>query len=112
LFRRTGRDADLRSHAVRPGTAGRIRRPSGSGLFREVRPPGQRHRGPAKRHQGAVGYRLQEIVYVRSDGTVVQASARLTTGSTLIWGRAAGRPAPGGRLRQGGRARGRRLRPL
>ena len=28
----------------------------------------------------------QEIVYVRSDGTVVQASARLTTGSTLIWG--------------------------
>ena len=28
----------------------------------------------------------QEIVYVRSDGTVVQASARLTAGSTLIWG--------------------------
>ncbi|HEX8007122.1 MAG TPA: hypothetical protein VF482_11915 [Trebonia sp.] len=28
----------------------------------------------------------QVIVYVRSDGTVVQASARLTTGSTLIWG--------------------------
>jgi hypothetical protein len=28
----------------------------------------------------------QEIVYVRSDGMVVQASARLTTGSTLIWG--------------------------
>jgi hypothetical protein len=28
----------------------------------------------------------QEIVYVRSDGTIVQASARLTTGSTLIWG--------------------------
>jgi hypothetical protein len=28
----------------------------------------------------------QEIVYVRSDGTVVQSSARLTTGSTLIWG--------------------------
>jgi hypothetical protein len=28
----------------------------------------------------------QEIVYVRGDGTVVQASARLTTGSTLIWG--------------------------
>jgi hypothetical protein len=27
----------------------------------------------------------QEIVYVRSDGMVVQASARLTTGSTLIW---------------------------
>jgi hypothetical protein len=25
-------------------------------------------------------------VYVRSDGMVVQASARLTTGSTLIWG--------------------------
>jgi hypothetical protein len=29
----------------------------------------------------------QEIVYVRSDGMVVQASARLTSGSTLIWGR-------------------------
>jgi hypothetical protein len=29
----------------------------------------------------------QEIVYVRADGTVVQASARLTSGSTLIWGR-------------------------
>ena len=28
----------------------------------------------------------QEIVYVRSDGRIVQASARLTTGSTLIWG--------------------------
>jgi hypothetical protein len=28
----------------------------------------------------------QEIVYVRTDGMVVQASARLTTGSTLIWG--------------------------
>jgi hypothetical protein len=28
----------------------------------------------------------QEIVYVRGDGMVVQASARLTTGSTLIWG--------------------------
>jgi hypothetical protein len=28
----------------------------------------------------------QEIVYVRSDGMVVQASARLVTGSTLIWG--------------------------
>ena len=28
----------------------------------------------------------QEIVYVRSDGMIVQASARLTTGSTLIWG--------------------------
>jgi hypothetical protein len=28
----------------------------------------------------------QEIVYVRSDGTIMQASARLTTGSTLIWG--------------------------
>lgn len=28
----------------------------------------------------------QEIVYVRSDGMVVQASARLITGSTLIWG--------------------------
>ena len=28
----------------------------------------------------------QEIVYVRSDGTFAQASARLTTGSTLIWG--------------------------
>jgi hypothetical protein len=28
----------------------------------------------------------QEIVYVRADGTVAQASARLTTGSTLIWG--------------------------
>ena len=28
----------------------------------------------------------QEIVYVRSDGMVVQASARLTSGSTLIWG--------------------------
>ena len=27
-----------------------------------------------------------EIVYVRRDGMVVQASARLTTGSTLIWG--------------------------
>src|SRR5215813_3944175 len=38
--RRTGRDADLRPHAVRPDTAGRIRRPPGSGLFREVRPPG------------------------------------------------------------------------
>jgi hypothetical protein len=25
-------------------------------------------------------------VYVRSDGMVVQASARLATGSTLIWG--------------------------
>jgi hypothetical protein len=30
----------------------------------------------------------QVIVYVRSDGTIVQASARLTTGSTLIWGTA------------------------
>ncbi|HEY7263741.1 MAG TPA: hypothetical protein VH589_19930 [Trebonia sp.] len=28
----------------------------------------------------------QEILYVRSDGAVVQASARLTTGNTLIWG--------------------------
>jgi hypothetical protein len=28
----------------------------------------------------------QEIVYVRSDGMIVEASARLTTGSTLIWG--------------------------
>jgi hypothetical protein len=28
----------------------------------------------------------QEIVYVRRDGMTVQASARLTTGSTLIWG--------------------------
>ena len=28
----------------------------------------------------------QEIVYVRSDGTVAEASARMTTGSTLIWG--------------------------
>jgi len=28
----------------------------------------------------------QEIVYVRSDGVTAQASARLTTGSTLIWG--------------------------
>jgi len=28
----------------------------------------------------------QEVVYVRSDGMIVQASARLTTGSTLIWG--------------------------
>jgi len=28
----------------------------------------------------------QEILYVRSDGTTVQASARLTTGNTLIWG--------------------------
>jgi hypothetical protein len=28
----------------------------------------------------------QEIVYVRSDGMIMQASARLTTGSTLIWG--------------------------
>jgi hypothetical protein len=28
----------------------------------------------------------QEIVYVRSDGVVVQTSARLTTGNTLIWG--------------------------
>ena len=28
----------------------------------------------------------QEVVYVRSDGTIAQASARLTTGSTLIWG--------------------------
>jgi hypothetical protein len=28
----------------------------------------------------------QEIVYVRSDGMIVQASARLATGSTLIWG--------------------------
>jgi hypothetical protein len=28
----------------------------------------------------------QEIVYVRSGGMVVQASARLTSGSTLIWG--------------------------
>jgi hypothetical protein len=28
----------------------------------------------------------QEVVYVRSDGMFVQASARLTTGSTLIWG--------------------------
>jgi hypothetical protein len=28
----------------------------------------------------------QEIVYVRSDGALVQASARLTTGTTLIWG--------------------------
>jgi hypothetical protein len=28
----------------------------------------------------------QEIVYVRSDGMIVQASARLTAGSTLIWG--------------------------
>jgi hypothetical protein len=28
----------------------------------------------------------QVIVYVRGDGTIVQASARLTTGSTLIWG--------------------------
>jgi hypothetical protein len=28
----------------------------------------------------------QEVVYVRSDGMTVQASARLTTGSTLIWG--------------------------
>lgn len=28
----------------------------------------------------------QEIIYVRSDGAVVQASARLTTGNTLIWG--------------------------
>ncbi|MBO0838880.1 MAG: hypothetical protein J2P28_25655, partial [Actinobacteria bacterium] len=28
----------------------------------------------------------QEVVYVRSDGMVVEASARLTTGSTLIWG--------------------------
>jgi hypothetical protein len=27
----------------------------------------------------------QEIVYVRSDGMIIQASARLTTGSTLIW---------------------------
>jgi len=28
----------------------------------------------------------QEIIYVRSDGAIVQASARLTTGNTLIWG--------------------------
>jgi hypothetical protein len=28
----------------------------------------------------------QEVVYVRSDGMIMQASARLTTGSTLIWG--------------------------
>jgi hypothetical protein len=28
----------------------------------------------------------QEVIYVRSDGTVAQASARLTTGSTLTWG--------------------------
>ena len=28
----------------------------------------------------------QEIVYVRSDGTAAEASARMTTGSTLIWG--------------------------
>jgi len=28
----------------------------------------------------------QEIVYVRSDGMIMQASARLTAGSTLIWG--------------------------
>jgi hypothetical protein len=28
----------------------------------------------------------QEVIYVRSDGTIAQASARLTTGSTLIWG--------------------------
>jgi hypothetical protein len=28
----------------------------------------------------------QEIVYVRSDGMIAAASARLTTGSTLIWG--------------------------
>jgi hypothetical protein len=28
----------------------------------------------------------QEVVYVRGDGMIVQSSARLTTGSTLIWG--------------------------
>jgi hypothetical protein len=28
----------------------------------------------------------QEVIYVRSDGMIVQSSARLTTGSTLIWG--------------------------
>jgi hypothetical protein len=28
----------------------------------------------------------QEVIYVRSDGMVVQSSARLTTGSTLVWG--------------------------
>ena len=28
----------------------------------------------------------QEVIYVRSDGTIAQASARLTTGRTLIWG--------------------------
>jgi len=28
----------------------------------------------------------QEVVYVRSDGMIVQSSARLATGSTLIWG--------------------------
>ena len=28
----------------------------------------------------------QEVIYVRGDGMIVQSSARLTTGSTLIWG--------------------------
>jgi hypothetical protein len=28
----------------------------------------------------------QEVIYVRGDGTTAQASARLTSGSTLIWG--------------------------
>ncbi len=28
----------------------------------------------------------QEVIYVRSDGMIVQSSARLTAGSTLIWG--------------------------
>ena len=28
----------------------------------------------------------QEVIYVRSDGMIVQSSARLTTGSTLVWG--------------------------
>ena len=51
-------------------------------VYFELRPPGQRHRGPADHRQHA------------------------------DLGCAADRPAPGGRLRQGGRARGRRLRPL
>jgi hypothetical protein len=48
-----------------------------SGSFRQVRINGTRGlwvTGP------------QEIVYVRGDGMIVQSSARLTTGNTLIWG--------------------------
>jgi len=73
--RRTGRDADLRPHAVRPGAAGRIRRPPWTrSNFEKFVQVGSATEVRVKRHERAVGHRARrEIVYVRSDGMIVQA---------------------------------------